>query len=290
MSFTEQVLFWSSVYQQTNIKVVLNTTCVDFEKLAKFQALENLNGFYCVSHWSAFLFPQLSIRRYGHVLLTWGEFYSKSFFSEKQDWQVYHVGYLGDFTFSRLEEQSQLIRKELEEDYAICWFDSHPVKDLYFSEKMTEEIYDLFIDILQTYPNTKILIKPKKESGRQRILNHPKLKGWIEKDRVRIYYSQRPKILQPCLVSMASNLVIGEHINTAALEGIFANTPAFMANFSHVHDNDWVQKAKNFIVYNDSSSLKAGVEEMILSKNNDKLKEMKKFLKYLDPLSRWKFI
>ena len=257
---------------------------VDQDKLTKAQALEIMDGLYLGSHWSNYPVPKIINAKCYDIYLVWSKYFiSKNFASHCNNRAVFKVGFPSDHYFKSLQKESKLIKDKYSGSFIISYFDNQLGNDLPQSENMQFDIYTLLIELLSSHKNLIIFFKPKRQNEfNNYLLKFPSLIEFINIGRVRVFFgeSQRDKT-SPAKVALASDLVLGVGISSAAAEGCFAGSVSFHINLSQVN-NDFDKYGLNKVVFRDLVNLKKAIIDQI-NGNGISVDVCQKYHKILDP-------
>jgi len=276
--------FWKSIYNQFDIRLLWTMYDFDPDKLVKAQALELCNGLYLGSHWSNYAMAQVDIEKCYDIFFVWSNYFvSKDFFSHYPYKAVFQVGFPSDHNFDSVRKESQKLEYEYRNNFVISYFDNVLRNDLPFSENMQMDIYHMLIGLLKNYKKLVVFFKPKRRTEFMNYLTKFKaLDEFHNSGRIRVFYgtSERTKA-SPALVSMASDLVLGIGISSAAAEGCFSGSVSFHANFSKMN-NSFDKNGLDKVVFRDINTL----EQAIINQINNKgisFQESQEYHKILDP-------
>jgi hypothetical protein len=278
-------LFWMSIYEQIGIKVLWTMYDFDPDKLAKGQAVEWLGGFYTGGHWSNFPMYRVDCQKCFDVLFTWGEHFLKNNFNRFSFMAIFFTGYPCDYYFKMHKERAQAIRQRHEQKFIISYQDNIMANDLPYSKIMQIDIHRILISILNKFENVVVLLKPKRKFLLDEMITElPELAQMIEQGRVEIFLGDtaRTKAVS-AQIGMASDLVIGLGISTAAAESFFAGTVAFHADFTDFGRNEFANRGEGVIVFKDVFTLENAVIERIKKINKWKYADYKGYYMSLDP-------
>jgi hypothetical protein len=175
------------------------------------------------------------------------------------------------------------LREKYGDFFTLSYFDNVTANDIRWSPNQQLEIYKLLINLLNTRKELIIFLKPKRKNRFLAFLSSfDPLRVFVDNGRVIVFYgdSERSKV-RPAEIAMASNLVIGLGISSAAAEGCFAGSVAFHANLTMVN-NDFDKQGLNKVVFREIKSL----EKAIINQMNGigiSFEEAQKYHKILDP-------
>lgn len=280
-----RTLFWFSIYEQLNIKVLWTMYDMDDDKLAKGQAIELLGGLYTGGHWSNFPMYRIDNQKCFDVLFTWGEHFVRNNFNRYPFMAIFFTGYPCDYYFKKHSERANSIRKRYPGKFIISYHDNIMGNDLPYSKSMQLNIHKILISILKKFENVIVFLKPKRKFVLDEILQElPELKEMIEQGRVEVFLGDtaRSKAV-PAQIGMASDLVIGLGISTTAAECFFAGTVAFHADFTGFERNEFANRGEGAVVFRDAFTLENAIIERIRGTNKLKYADYKGYYTGLDP-------
>jgi|CXWL01.1.fsa_nt_gi hypothetical protein len=278
-------LYWMSIYEQLGIKVLWTMYDVDEDKLAKGQAIEWLGGFYTGGHWSNFPVYRVDNQKCFDVLFTWGEHFVRNNFNRHSFMAIFFIGYPCDYYFKAHLDRAQAIRDRYPHKFIISYFDNAIANDLSCSKKMQLDIHKILISLLRKFENVTVLLKPKRKFLLDDMIRElPELKELIEQGRIEVFLGDtaRSKAV-PAEIGMASDLVIGLGVSTAASEAFFAGTVAFHADFTGFERNEFANRGDGVIVFRDAFTLENAVIERVKKVNKLKYSDYKGYYMCLDP-------
>ncbi len=279
--------YWKSIYRNMGIKIMVSSRDVDTEKYAKYQALSDLGGISVGMHWSHYPFYVPIINKVCDVLCCWSDHFSASIFNQWPYLKTVSVGYLCDFYFSLKKEKSRQLRMRYEHHYILTYCDNTAYHDL--NESITHELalYDLFIELLDAHQHVIIFLKPKRLSYLEEIKKRrPQLEHYIRQKRMIVFSGdpQNPRTkYPPAEVGMASDLVVGLGLNTAALECAFAGTVTFLADFTQFSHHLFPNRDLGHVVFQDHATLKIAIDNRISGKDKRSFAAFKSMYDLLDP-------
>ena len=278
-------LFWMSIYEQLGIRLLWTMYDMDPDKLPKGQAIEWLGGFYTGGHWSNFPIYRIDNQKCFDVLFTWGEHFVKNNFNRFYYLGIFFIGYPCDYYFKLHKERAKVIRQRHKDRFIISYHDNIMGNDIPYSKHMQIDIHRVLLSVLNKFENTVVLLKPKRKFLLdQMIAELPQLGEMIEQGRVEVFLgdNQRTKAV-PAQIGMASDLVIGLGISTAAAETFFAGTVAFHADFTEFRRNEFANRGEGVIVFRDAFTLENAINDRIKKANKWKYEDFKGYYMGLDP-------
>lgn len=284
--YLAKVEFWRSVYNLLNIKMLWSMFDVaDPERIAKAQALQLLDGLHMGSHWSNYPMCCIHTQKYHDVLFTWGIHFTELMNQRYEPLVTFEAGYPLDFYFDSKRNNAQALRNRFTNKFILSYQDNVIGLDLPYSYNMQIQIHKMIVNMLQKYENLVVFLKPKWRHGVETMLKDiPQLGQFIKQDRIAIFLGDtlRTKAV-PAEIGMASDLVVGLGLSTAAAECYFAGTISLHADFTGFKQNKFANCGEGKIVFRDICSLQNAIEEMISGKNNLRHADYQKYYKMLDP-------
>ena len=163
---------------------------------------------------------------------------------------AFQVGYPSDYYFKEAKKEADKLKDKYSDSFVISYFDNVLANDLQFSENLQSDIYTLLIELLTSHKTIIVFFKPKKKNKFNDYLSKfPVLIEFINIGRIRVFYgdSERSKA-RPAEIALASDLVIGSGISSAAAEGCFAGSVSFHANLGKIN-NDFDRNGLNKVVF-----------------------------------------
>ena len=281
-----KTLYWQTIFNKLNIKIFLAVTEMCADKLAKAQALENLGGLFCGYHSGNYPIMGLDVQIAYDVLFTWGEhFINNNFFNSYPVLSSFVVGYHRDFTFIKQQTRSKELKSQFPNKFVLSYMDNIFGNDLLFCKDSFISLYEMLLDILEKNEPVVLICKPKREILFNEVAYKiPKMKKYIDQKRIVVLAGETKNIKEvPVMVGMASDLVVGLGISTAAAECYFVGTLAFHADLTGFINNEFGNKGLGKIVFRDIESLKAAIQEVIDRGAREKYLEYKELYHSLDP-------
>ncbi len=256
---------WESIYKQLNIRIFWSMHDIDPGKLVKAQAIENLGGLFAGSHRSNHPMCRVDIQSCYDVFLVWGAHFEHDLYRGFPYMAVFQAGYPSDFYFEEKRASALKISNNYPGKFIVSFQDNIMKHDLMYSKNMLLQIYKMFLSIIENNPNFILFLKPKyKWTFDKILLELTELQQAIDKGRIAVFLGDTPLTnAVPATVGMASHLVIGLGISSAATECFFAGTVAFHADFTGFERNTFAQKGLNKIVFRDVESLEHAIYRQI---------------------------
>ena len=168
------------------------------------------------------------------------------------------VGFVSEHSFIKMRDSSLKLRNNYSGKFILSFFDNNIKNDTVFSESLLMHLVMMFIELLEKYPQLVIFFKPKRPSTMKLIERKlPVLNKLKEQKRIDTFLGVGDQIYaSPAEIALASDLVIGQHISSAAAEAYFAGTLAFHANLVKIKHNYFAEKGLNIVVFEEVELLK----------------------------------
>ncbi len=279
-----RVAYWRNLYRQLNIKIVWAMYDEDCDKLVKAQALELLGGLYIGSHWSNYPFVTGFNQKCYDVLLVWGDHFRLNIFNAYPYLGVFEIGYPSDHYFKGQIDKAREIRNKYPGKFIVSYMDSMMTNDIHYSLKMQLQLHTMLVELLEKNPQLIVFLKPKRKKYFQQVLRQlPQVQQMINQGRLDVFLgeTQHTKAV-PAMVGLASDLVFGLGISTAAAECCFAGTVAFHADLTGFLSNEFANQGLNKVVFRDLSKLTTAIQAQIDGQGIS-AEECKKYHQMLDP-------
>lgn len=275
---------WKSVYSQLGIRVLWSLHDIDPEKLTKSQAMENLDGLFCGGHWSNSPVDSIETQKCCDVLFTWGTHFIRSYFYQYPYLAVFIAGYPLDYYFKEKKSAAENIRQKYPGKFILSYHDNATTNDAPCSKKMQMQIYGMLVSLINKNKDLEVFLKPKRKHFVDEAVEEiPELGIHIKDGRIAVFSGDtfRTKAV-PAAIGMASDLVIGLGISTAASECHFAGAVSFHADFTGFTTNVFAENGLNKIVFRDIESLQEATEKQM---RGDGLSydDCRKYYEVLDP-------
>lgn len=285
LRFQYQVLFWGGIYRELNIRLVMSIVDTDPAKLAKSQAIQLQNGLFAGSHWSNFPMIRGDNQKCCDILFTWGPHFLHNLLNPYPSMWKQCVGYPLDYYFNHHEEAARELRRKYQGKFILSYLDNIMANDLPYSLNMQLDIYLMFSELLEEYPDLVIFLKPKKVHTYEEILcRFSSIEKYVHEGRVVVFLGEEDGIKEvPAKIGMTSDLVVGLGISSAAAECQFAGTPAFHADLTEFRSNGFGNLSLNQVVFRDIEGLKKAIAEIICGKYKLNLEAFRQCHACLDP-------
>ena len=281
------VLFAEKYYKNNNIRILFGN---DFGSApcVKSQALENIGGFYVSYHWNVQYayanFPSVD-PKHADIFFLWGSYFAHGILRKHKYLDVFSVGFPLDYYFKDHKIAAHNLRVEYPGRFIISYMDNVYGDDAPYSLKLQLDMYKMLIRILKQYPHVILFLKPKSKSFYERVvLQLAVLNEWENSGRLRVFFgdTKRTKAV-PALIGMASDLVIGIGISSAAAECSFAGTLTFHADLAGRVDHEFVIKGLGKVVFRDIGNLQFEIEDCIENGIQGKYGAYRDIYRMLDP-------
>lgn len=276
---------WRSIYSQLGVNLVWTMNYGDYDKIPKAQVLEELGALYVGGHWSNMPLYQLDNQKYYDVLLTWGEFFIKNHFVHQRYLSVFALGYPADYYFGERRERALQLRNQFPGKFILSYHDNNIWKDSHYSKNMQTGIHQMIVDLLQEHANLVVFLKPKRKHAFEVFhKDFPALDRFIKEGRLEVFVGDTPRTKAVAAeIGMASDLVIGLGISSAAGECFFAGTVSFHADLTRFERNQFGNEGLGKVVFRDIVSLRETVERQITGQHALTHADCRKYYDMLDP-------
>jgi len=278
-------LYWLSVFKQLNSKLLWTMNDGDNDKLSKAQAVEMLNGIYAGSHWSNFPLVDLPCDKHYDVLFTWGEHFKRNIFCDNDYLEVFTAGYPSDHYFVKLAKKSEGLRKKYDDKFVLSYQDNAMANDMLCSISMQINMHEMLLSLLEENSHVVIFLKPKRRYVFEKMIEMvPRISDFIKAGRIVTFFGDTLRTKEaPAMVGMASDLVVGLGISTAAAECYFSGTLAFHADLTGFTNNEFGNKGLGNVVFRDIKNLKNTIQDCINNGVSERYQEAKGIYHMLDP-------
>lgn len=285
VSFKSKVLYWKSIYEQLNIKIFWTMVDEDMDKLAKAQALEILDGIFTGSHWSNFPFVSCVNQKCYDLFFVWGKHFKDNIFNKYPYLGVCIVGYPSDYYFNEYSEQAKALKAKYKGEFILSYQDNAMFNDIIYSIDMQINMHKMLLSLLRDNDNVILFLKPKRKYVFEKVIEEvPQLIDFISNDRIVTFLGDTVDTKSvPALVGMASDLVVGLGISTAAAECYFAGTVAYHVDQTGFMKNEFANHGLDKIVFRDIESLKNAIQDRIDRKNILSHGDYWEYYEMLDP-------
>jgi len=281
------VFYAEKYYKNNNIQILFANDSL-FTSLVKSQALESINGFYVSSHWNvhfAYAYFPPEDPKPADLFFVWSSYFVDAILKNQKYLGVFPVGCILDYYFEDHKTAAYELSAEYPKKFIITYMDNIYGNDIRNSLNLQLTMHKMLIYILKRYPQVILFLKPKRKRFYERIaLQLPELNEYEKSGRVRVFFGEtkRSKAV-PALVGMASDLVIGIGISSAAAECYFAGTLAYHADLVWREDNEFGSRGLGKVVFRDIESLQSEIEDCIENGTHAKYEAYRDIYRMLDP-------
>ncbi|MFH1845954.1 MAG: hypothetical protein ABH869_00115 [Candidatus Omnitrophota bacterium] len=285
INFSVMTALWKSIYKQLGIRMLWSMYDSDPAKFPKAQALQEIDGIYCGSHWSNYPMREVNIQKCYDVLFAWGPHFRHNIFNNYPFLEVFETGYPLDYYFKDKKEKALALRSGYADNFILSYQDNVMAKDLMYSEGMQVKIHEMLISFLERYEGLTVFLKPKRKDVFDFLLKKiPRLKRYIDEGRIAVFLGEtaRTKVV-PAQIGMASDLVVGLGISAVAAECYFAGTVSFHVDFTGFINNNFANRGEGKIVFRDIQSLERAICDRVDGKNSLSHSDYRKYYTCLDP-------
>ena len=261
-----RVKYWSEIYRNLGASILWSMGAVDCEKLIKAQAIKLNDGLYLGSHWSNYPLPSVSNQKFYDVCFPWSEYFLNNFFTRYKCKKSYIVGYPADCFFGQNDATLPSLKKAHSQTFVISYFDNIFSNDLPYSESMQIEIHRMLFRVLNKHDNVVLYLKPKRISFLEDLKGvSQEIKLILNSPRVKIFTNSADENrIMPSRVGMASDLVIGLGISTAAAECCFSGAVSFHVDIMNISNNYFSNIAIDKVVFRSIENLELAIEGQII--------------------------
>jgi hypothetical protein len=281
------VFFAEKYFINNNIRILFANHCGS-APLVKSQALENIGGFYVSYHWNVQYayanFPTVD-PKCADIFFLWGSYFADGILKKHKYLGVFPIGFPTDYYFNDYKIAAHKLRAEYPGKFIISYHDNTYGDDIPYSLNLQLDIHKMLISILRQFPHVILFLKPKRKPFYEKLaLQLPELNEWEKSGRMRLFFGDtvRTKAV-PALVGMASDLVIGIGISSAAAECSFAGTLTYHADLAARVRHEFVIKGLNKVVFRDIGNLRFEIEDCIENGTQGKYEAYREIYRMLDP-------
>lgn len=285
INYACRVMFWETIYRQRGVRMLWSMHDIDPDKLAKAQAMERLDGLFMGSHWSVYPICTAVSQKCYDLLFTWGPHFIRNIFNRYPFLGVFQVGYPLDYYFKSKRPDAIKLRNKYPGKFILSYQDNVMAQDLRDSKRMQLQIHRMLISLIKKNDVLVVLLKPKRRDSLEVMLRElPDLDRYIKEGRIALFLGETPRTrVPPAEIGMASDLVVGLGINTAAAECYFAGTVSFHADFTHFKRNEFGNNGLDRVVFRDIESLEEAIQERITGENDLNHSDYCRYYEMLDP-------
>ena len=257
---------WKNVYRQLDLKLIMSLSDMDTMNAAKTMAADFSDGAVLGGHLSNHPLYSVSTERFHHVAFAWGPHFSAHLFGRYPYRAVVVTGYYLDHKFKDYEDIAKRIRTNYPGKFILTFMDNIFSQDVPYSGETMQKVYGLFFDIMDAHPQVILFVKTKRAEVFAAARNVvPALDDYVKNGKVIPFVNdpETDKPYKPACVAMASDLVIGLGISSAATESQFAGVPSFHFDPSRTENNQFVKKGLGTVVFQSTESMKAAIEKQL---------------------------
>ena len=278
-------LFWNSIYKQLGVRMLWSMGDIDSNKLLKAQALEKLDGLFMGSHWSNYPMFRVDIQKCFDVLFTWGDHFVSNNYNRYPYMKIFQTGYPLDHYFEKRRSKAVRLRNRYAEKFILSYQDNVMANDLPYSKNMQIQIHEVLLSVLKKYGDVVVFLKPKRKCIFDTIIKEAsELREYINKGRIVTFFGETSGTKAvPAEIGMASDLVVGLGISTAAAECQFAGTLSFHVDLTGFTKNEFGNNGLGHVVFRDIPSLHKAILEQIHNSLARERSDYKAFYETLDP-------
>ena len=252
--------YWKDIYSQLGVRILWSMRDVAEDSLCRAQAIELLNGYYTGSHWSLYPIDSITGQKMYDIYFIWGAYFSKELFRRTRVTGNHYMnsGYPADFYFTDYLKQAQTLRNKYKDKFVITYIDNNSGNDFQLSPIMQYEMMSFFIELLVTNDKVQLLYKPKRKHELDILIKDiPEMNQYIKQGRIVVYIAEEHgRRVAPVLLGMASNLVVGLGINTAAAECYFSGAEVIHANLARFKGGSFISAGNDVFIFDDITKVK----------------------------------
>jgi hypothetical protein len=270
---------WKSVFQQLGIKMLISFSEIDPLKTAKTMAASYSDGVVISGHLSNNQLYYVPMEWFCDVALIWGQHFHSHIFQRYPLRAVVITGYYFDFIFKEYYVQAKKLRMNHPGMYIITFMDNVFSQDIAYSSETIKQVYSMFFDIIDSHPNVLLFIKPKREKyfhKTRKVI--PIIDKYISRQKILLFIDDKP-----AYIALASDLVIGLGISSAATESQFARVPSFHFDLSCTENNQFAKNGLGKIVFQSVKEMREAIEKQINSETAATYEEIDYYYRDLDP-------
>ena len=266
LRFIVSYTYWRCFFASFHVKVHVDLTDYNSERIAADQAIADLGGVSVSYQRSSEDVP--STLWASAVDIRFG--FSPSLAEAKQQSRAYigqlvAAGYTYDHAFSRVKSRSARLRAQLHERgarFIVCFFDGYSAEDKrkFFSHENRAEDYRFLLERLLADRSLGLIFKPKKPADLQRRLGDvsPMLEAGLATGRCFMFEGGNTLSTEalPCEASQAADVAIALLWGpTAGLESALAGTPTMFIDRAAVNYHPLYELGEGEVVFKDWDSL-----------------------------------
>jgi hypothetical protein len=199
--------------------------------------------------------------------------------------KIFQTGYPSDHYFEKRRSKAVRLRNRYAEKFILSYHDNKTSNDLYCSKNMQIQMHKMLLSILKEYRDVVVFLKPKTRIAFNAIIKElPELQEYIDKGRIVTFFGETHETKAvPAEIGMASDLVVGLGISTAAAECHFAGTLSFHADLTGFTTNEFGNSGLGRVVFRDIPSLHKAILEQIHNSPARACSDHKALYRTLDP-------
>jgi len=277
---------WKNIFQKLDLKLLISFSDIDYKNAAKIMAANYSNGIVLGGHLSNQAFYSIQTERFYHVAFVWGPHFYSHLFEQYPYEAVVMTGYYFDCTFKEHYSRANKIRMNYPDNFIITFMDNVFYQDITNSAETIQEVYRLFFNIIDLYPTIIFFIKTKRAEVFEKTKKVvPAIDNYIKRGKIVPFVNDADtsKPYKPACVALASDLVIGLGIGTAATESEFAGVPSFHFDLSKTENNHFVKTGLGKIVFQSMESMKEAIERQINPETALSFEKIDYYYKDFDP-------
>lgn len=277
---------WKNIFQQLGLKLLISLADIDYKNTAKTMAANYSNGMILGGHLSNQAIYSIQTERFYHIALTWGPHFRSHLFRQYPYEAVVITGYYFDHKFKEHYTKANKIRIEYPDKFIITFMDNAFYQDISNSTETIQEVYKLFIDIMDLYPQVILFVKTKRaevfDKTRKVV---PIIDDYMKRGKIVPFTDdiETKQPYKPACIALTSDLVIGLGISSAAAESQFAGVPSFHFDLARTRDNQFARDGLGTIVFQSVESMKEAIERQINPKTALPFEIIDDYYNDLDP-------
>jgi len=277
---------WKDIFELLGLKVLISWSDLDNMNTAKTIAADAAEGLVAGGHLSNQPLYSVQTERFYHIAFAWGPHFCSHLFGQYPHMAVVMTGFYFDRRFQEYQVKAAKIRSEYNGNFIITLMDNVFYQDSAYSVETVREMYKLFFNIIDSYPRVILFVKTKRvevfDKTRKAI---PGMDNYIRDGRIVpfIVDSDTNQPYKPACIALASDLVIGLGISSAAAESQFAGTLSFHFDLSSTSDNEFARKALGIAVFRTSDTMREVIEKQINGETAMSYETVSGYYSGLDP-------
>jgi hypothetical protein len=257
---------WKNIYQQLGIKLLISMADIDYGNAAKTMAANFSNGVVLGGHLSNHPLYTVSTERFYHVAFAWGPQFCSHVFGRYSYEALVVTGYYFDHKLREHYAKADKIRMKYPDKFIITFMDNVFYHDIANSAETIREVYKIFFDIMDLYPQVILFVKTKRAEAFDKTKKHvPAIDNYIRHGRIVPFINDADtnQPYKPACIALASDLVIGLGISSAATESQFAGVPSFHFDLACTKNNKFATNGVGTIVFQSVESMKEAIERQM---------------------------